>query len=94
MTTAFVRERLTIQRANLKRSPMPAFRLRWGTDTGFFGVIAAVASQIELALMVEAGLSPEAALRAATMNAARMMGREKDFGSCEEGKFGPLPPAR
>jgi len=47
-------------------------------------------SQMELAMMVEAGLTPENTLRAATINAARMIGREKESGSIEAGKLADL----
>ena len=61
-----------------------------GTDSGFFGIMMGVSSQIELALMVEAGLTPDAALSTATINAARMIGRDKDHGSIEPGKAADL----
>jgi imidazolonepropionase-like amidohydrolase len=37
-------------------------------------------------LMVEAGLTPAQAIDAATVNAARMIGMEKDQGSIDAGK--------
>lgn len=40
----------------------------------------------ELALLVEAGLSPLEALQAATLNPARFLGREKDLGTVENGR--------
>jgi imidazolonepropionase-like amidohydrolase len=40
----------------------------------------------EMVLMTEAGLSPEEALRAATINAAELLGIRDDLGSLEEGK--------
>ena len=61
-----------------------------GTDSGFFGVVMGAASQMELAMMVEAGVTPDNALRAATINAARMIGREKEAGSIETGKLADL----
>ena len=61
-----------------------------GTDTGFFGIMMGVSSQIELALMVEAGLTPDAALATATINAARMIGRDRDGGTIEPGKAADL----
>ena len=47
-------------------------------------------SQLELALMVDAGLSPAGALQASTINAARMLGREKESGTIEAGKVADL----
>jgi imidazolonepropionase-like amidohydrolase len=61
-----------------------------GSDTGFFGVFLGVATQLEMELMVEGGLKPLDAIRSATMNAARMIGRDKDLGSVEAGKLADL----
>ena len=44
----------------------------------------------ELALLVDAGLSPLDALRAATTNAARFLGREDDLGSVAAGKLADI----
>jgi tetratricopeptide (TPR) repeat protein len=44
----------------------------------------------ELGLLVQAGLTPMQALQAATLNAARFMGREKDLGTIESGKLADL----
>lgn len=44
----------------------------------------------ELGLLVKAGLSPMEALQAATLNPARFMGKEKDFGAVETGKIADL----
>jgi len=88
--TAFTKERLTVARANVKRVFDAGVPVVLGTDTGFFGVFLGVATQIELELLVEAGLTPTEALRAATINAARMIGRERDLGTVEAGKFADL----
>jgi imidazolonepropionase-like amidohydrolase len=88
--TAFTKNRLSTQRENLKRVFDAKVPVVMGTDSGFFGVLMGVSSQLELALMVEAGLTPDAALRAATIDAARMIGRDKDFGSVETGKSADL----
>ena len=61
-----------------------------GSDTGFFGVFLGAASQVEMELMVEAGLTPAQTIRAATINAARMLGKETDFGSVAAGTFADL----
>ena len=88
--TGFTRSRMEIQRANLKKVFDARVPVVMGTDSGFFGVVMGVSSQLELALMVEAGLTPAAALQTATINAARMLGREKDSGSVEAGKVADL----
>jgi imidazolonepropionase-like amidohydrolase len=88
--TAFTRSHLATARANLKRVFDAGVPVVMGTDTGFFGVMMGVASHLELALMVEAGLTPRAALDAATINAARMLGHEKDAGSIDAGKQADL----
>jgi imidazolonepropionase-like amidohydrolase len=44
----------------------------------------------ELELLVEAGLTPFAALQAATVNPARFFGKEKEFGTIEKGKLADL----
>ncbi len=44
----------------------------------------------ELAMMVESGLTPLAALQAATVNPAKFMGKTADFGTIEAGKIANL----
>jgi len=88
--TAFTKERLKVARANVKRVFDAGVPVVLGTDTGFFGVFLGVATQIELELLVEAGLTPAEALRTATINAARMIGKERDLGAVEAGKFADL----
>jgi imidazolonepropionase-like amidohydrolase len=87
---AFTKEHLKVARANVKRVFDAGVPVVLGTDTGFFGVFLGVATQIELELLVEAGLTPAEALRAATINAARMIGKERDLGTVEVGKFADL----
>lgn len=60
-----------------------------GTDLGFYRVLPGDLHR-ELELLVEAGLSPAEALRAATSEAARCLGREADFGTVEKGKIADL----
>lgn len=56
-----------------------------GTDPVFF-VVPGHDVHRELEWLVEVGLSPLEAIRAATLDAARVMGRESDFGTIEPGK--------
>jgi imidazolonepropionase-like amidohydrolase len=44
----------------------------------------------ELLLMKECGLTAHDALKTATINAARILGRDHDFGTIEEGKVADL----
>lgn len=88
--TAFTKERLPIARANLRKLFEAGVPIVIGTDTGFFGVMPGVASHFELILHAEAGLKPSDIVQAATINAARMIGREKDLGTIEAGKLADL----
>ena len=88
--TAFTKEHLPMLRANMVRAFSAGIPIVMGSDTGFFGVLLGVATQLELELMVEGGLKPADVIRAATINAARMIGREKEFGTIEAGKFADL----
>ncbi len=86
----YAKERMGTLRANLKKLFDAGVPVITGTDTGVPGVLLGVSGQMELMLFTEAGLKPEDALRAATINAARMIGREKDLGSIEAGKLADL----
>lgn len=87
---SFTRERLPGLRANLKAVHDAGIPIVIGTDTGFPGVLLGLATQLELLLHAEAGLKTDAIIRAATINAARMIDRERDFGTIEAGKFADL----
>lgn len=61
-----------------------------GTDAGVSGVMAGFALHDELALLVEAGLTPEEALHSATTVTAQWLGISKQVGTIEVGKFADL----
>jgi imidazolonepropionase-like amidohydrolase len=70
----------------LSRAGIP---LLAGTDLGFpFVFPGDVVSELEL--FADAGLSPLEALRTATINPARFLDREKEFGSVDVGKVADL----
>lgn len=61
-----------------------------GTDAGFAYVFPGFSLHDELALLVRAGLTPEAALQAATRDAARCLGLEHETGTVTPGKQADL----
>lgn len=54
------------------------------------GVLPGVASQLELVLFVEAGLTPAESLRAATLTPQQILGRDSDLGEIASGKLADL----
>ncbi len=61
-----------------------------GTDWGAIYTIPGLATHQELMLLSESGLSSDMILRAATMNAARALNVDADYGSIEVGKIADL----
>lgn len=61
-----------------------------GSDAGNIGTLHGPALHRELELMSQAGLTAGDILRAATRNAARVMGRETELGTLETGKLADL----
>ena len=87
---AFTKEHLPTLRTNMLQAFAAGIPIVNGSDTGFFGVLLGVATPLEIELMVEGGLKPRDAIAAATINAARMIGKEKELGSVEAGKMADL----
>lgn len=61
-----------------------------GTDTGNPYCISGFSLHDELDLLVRAGLTPMQALQSATLNPARFLGKEDDFGTVTRGKMADL----
>ncbi len=61
-----------------------------GTDTGNPYCFPGFSLHDELALLVEAGLTPLEALQAATVNAAEFLGVKETLGTIEKGKSADL----
>jgi imidazolonepropionase-like amidohydrolase len=61
-----------------------------GSDAGVSGVVAGFSLHDELALLVQAGLTPAEALNSATLLSARWMGVDHQIGSIEKGKLADL----
>jgi imidazolonepropionase-like amidohydrolase len=72
-------------KANLKKAADAGVGIAFGTDTGPAARFQGYFEHMELAMMAEAGLTPEQVLRSATAGASRCLGLE-DVGTLEKGK--------
>ena len=79
-----------IAAANLRRVWDAGIPVAMGTDAGNIGTLHGPSVFREMALMVEAGLTPLQVLRSATRNGAMVMGRSRELGSLEAGKLADL----
>ena len=70
-------------RLSLARAVREGVKIAFGTDTG---VSKHGDNAQEFALMVEAGMTPDAAIRAATVGAADLLGRSDQIGAIAAGK--------
>ncbi|PTQ08245.1 amidohydrolase [Sphingomonas oleivorans] len=88
--TAAARQSLAMNLRNLKTLHDAGVKIGFGTDSGATPLrIAGIAEHRELALMVEAGLTPMQALAIATADAARLLNLN-DRGTIEPGKRADL----
>ncbi len=88
----YMKERLPVLRANTKKAWDAGLLVVAGSDTGNSGsgVLLGLASQMELQLLVESGLTPTQVLQSATINAARLIGKESELGSVTPGKLADM----
>ena len=79
---------LKIHEDTFRRALKAGVKIAFGTDAGGFdwGIDPAV----EFPLMVKYGMTPAQAIRAATVNAAELLGMQNDVGSIAPGKFADL----
>jgi imidazolonepropionase-like amidohydrolase len=75
---------------NLRRLVAAGVTVAAGTDAGNPGTFHGASFFTELRLMAQAGLTPKEILACATLNGARMLGREQDLGSVVVGKRADL----
>ena len=78
---------LEVAKRNLKTLSDAGIPIAMGTDTGPVGRFQGYFEHGELALMVEAGLTPMQAIQASTDDAARCMEVDADLGTLETGKW-------
>lgn len=75
------------QREVFRKAVAAGVEVAYGTDAGVYphGMNAA-----QLPYMVRHGMSPARALRSATLDAARLLGREEELGSLSPGKYADI----
>lgn len=83
-------DRTALQQRNLARLAAAGALIAAGTDAGNTRTLHGPSLHGELALMVEAGLSPMQTLVAATRNGALLMGRERELGQVKPGFLADL----
>ena len=76
-----------LQRESFQRAVKAGVKMAFGTDAG---VYPHGDNGKQFFYMVKFGMTPAQAIRAATSNAADLIGRSKDVGSIEAGKFADL----
>jgi imidazolonepropionase-like amidohydrolase len=74
------------QRQTFRAAYAAGVKMIFGTDNG--AVFPAGQNALQFAKMVEWGMPPLEAIRAATRNAAQALGREGDVGAIEVGRYG------
>lgn len=81
------REVAQIQRDNFRKAHAAGVKMVFGTDAG---VMPHGTAAGQFRVMVEYGMTPLEAIRAATLNAAQALGREKDVGAIAAGRYGDI----
>lgn len=84
------RRLLVVYKDLVRRMDQRGVHILAGTDTPYPYCLPGFALHEELALLVDAGLSPMAALKAATWNPAEFLHVTQDYGSIEPGKVADL----
>ena len=75
----------SIRRINLKRLADGGVTIATGTDAGNIGTQHVSSYYDELAAMQQSGMSPWALLQASTINGAKAVGKENEFGAVKKG---------
>jgi imidazolonepropionase-like amidohydrolase len=76
-----------VMQETFQRAYQAGVKIAFGTDQG---VAAHGDNALEFVYMVEAGMLPMHAIQSATIEAAKLIGVEKNLGSVEPGKFADL----
>lgn len=81
---------LDVAMENLRKVWDAGIPVAMGTDAGNVGTLHGPSIFREMRMMVQSGLTPREVLLSATVNGAKVLGREKDLGSIEAGKLADL----
>ena len=81
------REMAAVQRPNLGKAYRAGVKMVFGSDAG---VMPHGTAARQFATMVQFGMPPIAAIQSATRNAAEALGRERDVGTIQAGRYGDL----
>ncbi|WP_337847479.1 amidohydrolase family protein [Sphingomonas sp.] len=81
------REIAQIQRDNFRKAHAAGVKMVFGSDAG---VMPHGTAAGQFRIMVQYGMTPMEAIRAATLNAAEALGRTRDVGAIEVGRYGDL----
>jgi imidazolonepropionase-like amidohydrolase len=76
-----------IQRETFKKAVQAGVKMAFGTDAG---VYPHGDNARQFATMVRFGMTPPQAIRTATQNSADLIGRSKDVGTIEVGKYADI----
>ena len=76
-----------LQRQNFEKAVKGGAKMAFGTDAG---VYPHGDNAKQFFYMVKYGMTPAQAIRAATYNAADLIGRSKDVGTIEAGKYADI----
>lgn len=81
-----VRREVAIAMKNVKLADAAGVQLALGTDTGPGTVFTGLADHVEMQMLVDSGLTPMRVLQIATINGARVLGVDREYGSLSAGK--------
>lgn len=81
------REIAQVQRDNFRKAQAAGVKMVFGTDAG---VMPHGTAAGQFRVMVQYGMTPIEAIRAATLNAAQALGREGDVGAIAVGRYGDI----
>jgi imidazolonepropionase-like amidohydrolase len=81
-----VRAEVAIAMKNAAAMAKAGIPIALGTDMGPVNVLQGIGDHVELEMLVQSGLTPMQAIRAGTINSAKVLKLDKTCGSIEKGK--------